>query len=191
MDIITIYLVCIGVGLLFAVVSAFFAEGGGGHDGHVDSHAGHLDVGGGAHDMPGFSALSPTSIATFVTAFGGFGLIFSKFEMTRSAWLSVPLAALGGVAVAAVVVAIFNKVFHLTQSSSEGRMSELFGTSATVITPIGAGGVGEIAYVQRGTRYTAPARTLVETEIPAGAKVRIVRTTGSQFYVTHDYLELP
>ena len=191
MDITTIYLVCIGVGLLFAAVSAFFAEGGGGHDGHADSQAGHTEAGNGAHDMPGFSALSPTSIATFVTGFGGFGLIFSKFEMTQNPWLSVPLAAFGGLAVAAVVVAIFNKIFHITQSSSEGRMSELFGTSATVITPIGAGGVGEIAYVQRGTRYTAPARTLDETEIPAGEKVRIVRTSGSQFYVTHDYLEIP
>ena len=186
MNIITIYLVCIGVGLLFAVVSAFFAGGGGGHDGHADSHAGHTEAGGGGHDMPGFSALSPTSIATFVTAFGGFGLIFSKFEITQSPWLSVPLAAFGGLAVAAVVVAIFNKIFHITQSSSEGRMSELFGTSATVITAIGAGGVGEIAYVQRGTRYTAAARALDDSEIPNGSKVRIVRVADSQFYVTNE-----
>ena len=186
MDIITIYLVCIGVGLLFAVVSAFFAGGGSGHDGHADAHAGHTDCGPGAHDMPGFSALSPTSIATFVTAFGGFGLIFSKIELTQSAWLSVPLAAFCGLAVAALVVVVFNKIFRATQSSSEGRVAELFGMSATVITPIAAGGVGEIAYVQGGTRYTAAARALDEHEIPSGASVRIVRTAGSQFYVTHE-----
>lgn len=186
MDLITIYLVCVGVGLLFAAVSAFFAEGGGGHEGHGDSHAGHAECAHGADHMPGFSALSPTSIATFVTAFGGFGLIFSKIEMTRSAWLSVPLAALCGLAVAALVVVVFNKIFRATQSSSEGRVAELFGTSATVITPIAAGGVGEIAYVQGGTRYTAAARALDEREIPSGASVRIVRTAGSQFYVTHE-----
>ena len=186
MDIITIYLVCIGVGLLFAAVSAFFAEGSGGHEGHGDSHAGHAECGHGANDMPGFSSLSPTSIATFVTAFGGFGLIFSKIELTRSAWLSVPLAALGGLVVAALVVVVFNKIFRATQSSSEGRVAELFGTSATVITPIGAGGVGEIAYVQGGSRYTAAARALDESEIPSGAKVRIVRVAGSLLFVTNE-----
>ena len=187
MDLITIYLVCTGVGLLFAVVSAFLADGTGGSDAaQGDAHAGHTESASGGTHMPGFSALSPTSIATFVTAFGGFGLIFAKIEVTRSAWMSVPLSALCGLAVAALVVVVFNKVFRATQSSSEGRVSELFGTSATVITPIAAGGVGEIAYVQGGTRYTAAARALDEREIPNGAKVRIVRTAGSQFYVTHE-----
>ena len=185
MDPITIYLVCVGAGLLFAIVSALLADGGGGHAApHGDAHAGHGDAG--SHGMPGVSALSPTAIGTFVTAFGAFGLVFSKIEMTGSAWLSVPLAAVCGLGVAALVVVVFNKIFRATQSSSEGRVAELFGTSATVITPIAAGGVGEIAYVQGGTRYTAAARALDEREIPNGAKVRIVRTAGSQFYVTHE-----
>ena len=181
MELLTIYLICVGVGLLFAIVSAFLADGSGGHDAH---DGGHADAG--SHGMPGVSVLSPTAIATFVTAFGAFGLVFTKIEMTRSAWLSVPLAALGGLGVAALVVVVFNKIFRATQSSSEGRVAELFGTGAEVITPIAAGGVGEIAYVQGGTRYTAAARAQDEKEIPAGAKVRIVRTVGSQFYVTHE-----
>ncbi len=185
MELITIYLVCVGVGLLFAIISAFLADGGGGHDApHGDAHAGHGDAG--SHGMPGVSVLSPTAIATFVTAFGAFGLVFSKIEMTSSAWFSVPLAALGGLGVAALVVVVFNKIFRATQSSSEGRVAELFGTGAEVITPIAAGGVGEIAYVQGGTRYTAAARALDERQIAAGAKVRIVRTAGSQFFVTND-----
>jgi membrane protein implicated in regulation of membrane protease activity len=191
MDINTIYLICLGVGLLFAVASAFFADFGGGHEAHVDTDTGHLEAGPGTHHMPGFSPLSPTAIATFVTAFGGFGLILSNIGITRSPWLNAPLAALGGLIVAALVVVVFNKIFHSTQGSSEGRVAELFGTSAIVITPIAAGGVGEIAYVQGGTRYTASARALDERAIPSGAKVRIVRTAGSQFYVTHDYLETP
>ncbi len=186
MELITIYLICVGVGLLFAIVSAFFAEGGGGHDAHDGAHAGHNEAGPGSHNMPGVSALSPTAIATFVTAFGAFGLIFSKIEITSNPWLSVPLAVGCALGVAAAVVAAFNKVFRATQSSSEGRVAELFGRSAEVITPIAAGGVGEIAYVQGGTRYTAAARALDEKEIAVGAKVRIVRTVGSQFFVTHE-----
>ena len=191
MDPITIYLVCAGVGVLFTVVSAFFAEIGGGHDGHADTHGAHGETGPCPHDMPGFSFLSPTPIATFVTAFGAFGLIFSKIGRTSNPWLSAALAALCGLAIAALVVFVFNRIFRATQSSSEGRVAELFGTRATVITPIAAGGVGEIAYVQGGTRYTAAARGMDEHEIPAGAEVLIVRTAGSQFYVTHDYLETP
>ena len=183
MDPTTIYLICVGVGLLFAVVSAFFAELGTGHDTHSDGHSGHSDFHTGSHDMPGFSAFSPTTLATFVTAFGAFGLVFTKIEATRSPWFSVPLAAICGLAIAALVIFVFNKVFRATQGSSEGRVAELFGQAATVITPIAAGGVGEIAYVQGGTRYTAAARTLDDTALASGATVRIVRVAGSQFYV--------
>ena len=79
---------------------------------------------------------------------------------------------------------IFNKIFHATQSSSEGQVHLLIGHSATVITPISPGGVGEIAYVQAGTRYTAPARTESAEPIAAGATVWIVRISGTQFFVT-------
>lgn len=184
MELTTLYLICFGVGLVFALLSAFLSDfSGGGHDGHVESHA---DVGHAEHDAGGFSPLSPTTIASFVTAFGGLGLIFSKIESTSSAWLSIPLALTGGLAIATLVFVAFSKIFRATQSSSEGRVAELFGQSATVITPIAAGGVGEIAYVQGGTRYTACARTDDESAVPAGEKVRIVRVAGTQFYVIKD-----
>lgn len=183
MDLSVIYLVCFGVGLFFAILSAFLANGGSHPDAHPDAH---VEGGSAGHEMPGFSPLSPTTIATFVTAFGGFGLILSKIEATAPPWRNLPLAALGGFAVAALVFFIFSRIFRATQSSSEGRVAELFGQSATVITPIAAGGVGEIAYVQGGTRYTAPARTDATHDLPNGTRVRIVRAAGSQFYVTAD-----
>ena len=186
MDLFTVYLVCFGVGLFFTVVSAFFAEFAGhdahGHGGHAHTEAG----GGGGHEMPGFSALSPTTIATFITGFGGLGLILSSIGFAKSAWLSVPLAAVGGLGIAALVFLLFRKIFSSTQSSSEGRVRELFGRSATVITPIAAGGVGEIAYEQGGSRYTAPAREVESLVCPAGATVRIVRVVGSQFHVSKE-----
>lgn len=186
MDLQTLYLICFGVGFVFAIVSAFTAGVFGGHDAHADVHAPHGHEGFGGHDMPGFSALSPTTLAAFVTAFGGFGLIFSKFDATRGPWLSVPLSILGGLLIAVLVFVVFSKIFRATQSSSEGRVAELFGQSATVITPIAAGGVGEIAYVQGGTRYTAAARTDDAAAVAAGETVRIVRIAGTQFYVVKD-----
>ena len=186
MDLSLLYLICFGVGLLFAVVSALFAGVFGGHDGAMHADTAHAEAGFGAHDMPGFSALSPTTIASFITAFGGFGMIFSKIPALASPWLSAPLAALGGCGVAGLVLVLFRKVFRATQSSSEGRVGDLVGHAATVETPIAAGGVGEISYVQSGSRYTAPARAEHGREIAAGATVRIVRVVGTQFYVSHD-----
>lgn len=189
-----VYSICFGVGLLFTILSALGAHVFGGHGeighdlpaGHAEGgHAqGHAEGGGGASDMPGFAPLSPTTIATFITSFGGFGMIFAQFEATRLPWISAPLAALAGFAIAAAVFWLFRTIFQKTQASSEGRVAELVGCSATVITPISPDGVGEIAYVQSGTRYSAPARADDGVHHANGASVTITRVVGTQFYVT-------
>ncbi len=80
-----IYLICLGVGLVFTLLTAFFGHllGGGGHDAHVGGSGGHAEAGGDASDMPGVSIFSPTVITTFITAFGGFGIIFHQIPATR------------------------------------------------------------------------------------------------------------
>jgi membrane protein implicated in regulation of membrane protease activity len=183
MDLFLVYVICFGVGLCFALISAFishlFDAGHGGDAGH-----GHAEGGFGTHDMPGFSPLSPTTIATFITAFGGLGMIFTRIEATSRPWISAPLAVLGGLVAAAVVFVIFSAIFRATQSSSESRVAELVGRSGTIISPIPAGGVGEIAYVDGGTRYTAPARTEDGAALASGTHVYITRISGAQFYVS-------
>ncbi len=186
MDLFLAYVICFGVGLVFTLVSAFMADVFGGHDGGGAGHdgaGGHAEAGFGASDMPGFSALSPTTIASFITAFGGIGMVLTKFEPTKSPWISVPLAAVGGLLIAGAVLVLFRTVFRHTQASSEARVAKLIGTTGTIITPIPAKGVGEIAYVNGGTRYTAPARSINEGEIANGKAVKITRIVGSQFYV--------
>src|SRR5262249_41666935 len=98
-------------------------------------------------------------------------------------WVSAPLAILGGLFVAGAVLWLFGMIFHQTQSSSESRVGTLVGHEATVITPIPPQGVGEIAYVQSGTRYSAPARNEGSSAIANGQTVKITRVVGSQFYV--------
>lgn len=182
-----IYIICLGVGLVFTLVSAFFGHvfGGGGHDGHLDGSGGHAEAGVDSSDMPGVSALSPTIIASFVTAFGGIGIILSQFDATKPPIISAPLSVLGGFAIAGCVLLLLRSLFSHTQSSSESKVGSLAGMTATVISPIPANGVGEIAYVQAGSRYTAPAR-LEDSAASAGngRLVRITRVIGSQFYVT-------
>ena len=185
MDSFKIYALCLGVGLLFTLISAIAGHLFGGHDAHAGDvgTGGHAEAGYDHTGMPGLSPFSPTTIASFITAFGGFGLILSRIEATKSVWVSAPLAAVGGLLVAAGVVALFGFVFHKTQSSSESRIGSLLGMIATTVCPIPENGVGEIAYVQAGTRYTAPARAETGAAIAGGKPVRIKRVVGTQFYV--------
>ena len=180
-----VYAICFGVGLLFAIVSAFLGHLFGGHDAHVDvGTGGHAEAGFQETGMPGLSPFSPTTITAFITAFGGLGLIFMKIEATKSPWISAPLALLGALVIAGGVVWAFGVLFHKVDVSSESRVATLVGMTATVITPIPTDGVGEIAYVQAGSRYTAPARNERSAPVASGQTVKIARIAGTQFYVT-------
>ncbi len=179
-----IYAICLVVGLLFTLISAVAGHFFGGHDGHVDvGTGGHAEAGFDHSGMPGISFFSPTVLATFVTAFGALGIIFSRIEPTSSGWVSAPLSIVGGLCIARAAFWLFNTMFSKTQSSSESRVATLVGQAASIVTPIPENGVGEIAYVQSSTRYTAPARSEKGVAVPAGATVKITRVVGTQFFV--------
>lgn len=179
-----IYIACLALGLLFALISATMGHFFGGHDAHPDvGTGGHAEAGYDHSGVPGISFFSPTVLACFVTAFGACGLILSKVEATRSVWVSAPISAVAGVLMALLAFFLFNFMFKHTQSSSESKVASLLGQTAAIITPIPADGVGEIAYVQGGARYTAPARTESGAPVSAGKPVRITRIVGSQYYV--------
>jgi len=177
-----IYTACLALGLLFTIISAALGHMFGGHDGGVGT-GGHAEAGYDNSGVPGVSFFSPTVIACFVTAFGACGLILSHIESTQSVWISAPISALAGGVMALIAFLIFNWMFRQTQSSSESRVASLVGQVASIITPIPANGVGEIAYVQGGTRYTAPARTEDGGPVSAGKPVRITRVVGTQYFV--------
>src|SRR5580658_9932737 len=125
-----VYLGCFLLGIVFTAVSFFFGHIGL-SDGHADVGAGHGDVGTGGHaeagfehsGMPGMSVFSPTVIASFVTAFGGFGMIFSHIQATSNVWVSAPISLLGGLIIGSGVFFLFSAIFHKTQGSSESRVS--------------------------------------------------------------------
>lgn len=151
---------------------------------HVGGSHGTAEAGADSSDMPGVSIFSPTIIASFVTGFGGFGIIFSQFPGTKSPFISAPLAVLGATCVAGVLVIVLRRIFAHTQSSSESHVGALVGVVANTISSIPENGVGEIAYVQAGCRYTAPARECNGKSVPVGKSVTITKIVGSQFYVT-------
>ena len=179
-----IYTVCLALGLLFTIISAVAGHLFGGHDADAGvGTGGHAEAGYDHSGVPGLSFFSPTVLACFVTAFGACGLILSRIEATKNVWISAPISAVAGVGVAMLAFLLFNWMFKQTQSSSESRVGTLAGMTASIITPIPKDGVGEIAYVQSGSRYTAPARTEDGRPVPAGKPVRITRVVGTQYYV--------
>jgi hypothetical protein len=70
-----------------------------------------------------------------------------------------------------------------TQASSHARAGEEIGLEAEVTIPIPNGGLGEIAYVVRGTRFNNPARSVDGKELPAHLAVKIVEKTGNTYVV--------
>jgi membrane protein implicated in regulation of membrane protease activity len=183
MTVYSIYLFCLVVGLAFTLLSVALGHFFGGHGDHVGGSGGHAEAGADSSDMPGISIFSPTIIAAFVTAFGGFGIIFTEIPFTHKPVVSAPLSIVTAFAVAGCLYKLLSILFSHTQGSSESHVAQLLGTEANVITPIPENGVGEIAYVVSGTRYTAPAREEHGAAIAAGKSVRIKRIAGTQFYV--------
>jgi membrane protein implicated in regulation of membrane protease activity len=183
MTVYSIYLFCLVVGLVFTLLSVIFGHFFGGHGDHVGGSGGHAEAGADTSDMPGISIFSPTIIASFVTAFGGFGIIFTEIQATSKAVVSAPLAIVAAFAVAGLMYKFLSLLFRHAQGSSESHVAALVGMEANVITPIPENGVGEIAYVVGGTRYTAPARTENGIAVATGRAVKIKRVIGTQFYV--------
>jgi len=180
-----VYLFCLVVGFIFVLGSALLGQFGSDH-GHVSGSGGHAEAGADGSDSPGVSFFSPIIMAAFITAFGAFGLTFTQFEATRPPLISAALSAVGALSISGLLVSVLGKIFRVSDSSSESQVASLVGQVATVISPIPAGAVGEIAYVQAGTRYTAPAREERGEAVATGNQVKITRVVGSQFYVALD-----
>ena len=176
-----IYAICLVFGLMFTLISAFAGHLFGGHDSIGTD--GQADAGLGSDGMPGVSFLSPTILASFITAFGAFGLILMEIPATASVWLNAPISFLIALFVALGVLWLMNTMFRKMQGSSEARVGQLIGTTASLATPIPENGVGEISYVYGGSRYSAPARDDRGAAVAMGQTVKIVRIVGSQFYV--------
>jgi membrane protein implicated in regulation of membrane protease activity len=176
-----IYIFCLVLGLAFTLISAFLGHLFGGHE--AVGAGGHADAGFDTDGVPGITFFSPTVLASFITAFGAFGLILVEIPLTSSIWVNAPLSFVGAVIVSLAVLWLFNTVFRKTQGSSEGRVAGLIGQTAAIISPIPENGVGEISYVQSGSRYTAPARNENSAPLGNGRTVKITRIVGTQFYV--------
>ena len=196
-----LYFGCLLFGFIFALIGAIFGEFGGhadvdaggheidfgGHDvdfgGDVDvSHEFAADVHGGLdHDL-GASALNTITISTFIGFFGLSGL-FAVWALKLGTAASLAFALPTAVVIAAAQFYLYVKIFVKAQGSSEATLADTLGCEAEVITPIPNNRVGEIAYVIKGSRYTAPAASADDEDIPRGTRVHVVNIRGTTFVV--------
>jgi len=185
--------------LLFSVFVGHFDSGSG--DGHADGgHDGpdggdaHMDYGvdAGGHASASahaphaaefhFPFFSPLALATLFACIGGYGIIALHGFRTEDA--TSILAAIPAAVVTAYLVTYAGwRIVGSSLGSSEIRLQDLAGAHAEVITPIPAGGLGEVAALVGGQRYTAPAREAHGREVPRGAQVKVLKMVGSTLLV--------
>jgi membrane protein implicated in regulation of membrane protease activity len=130
------------------------------------------------HPEVGLSPLSPITIATFVTTFGGVGLIVSNLT-SLPAVLGLLIATLSGLVLSAMMFLLYARVFTAVQGSSEVQSGEMVGLTGQVIAPIPKDNVGEIVLVARGARTRSTARSADGNAIPRGTTVEIVEEAGN------------
>lgn len=190
-----IYFALLGIGFIYAVIILIT---GGLQEidvPHLDIDIGDIDIGG--HHLPeipvhldldhapsfdhgdvGVPSLSPITIASFITAFGSFGLL-AVYLFNVSDKVSLLWAGGGGLVVAIIAHFAFGYFLIAPQGSSEVTAQDIIGLTAEVITPIPVGGVGQIAFVAQGRRVTFSARSAGEAPVPKGTLVSIESFTGS------------
>ncbi len=171
-----VYVGLLGIGVVYALMAGilgWIADLGDG-DIQVDA-SGHLDAG---HPHP----ISGTTVATFLTGFGGGGVV-AHYVLAWSLLPGLGVAVASGLAVAAAAFGVLELIFRQTQAGSEFATAEVVGREGEVITSIPAGGTGEIAYLVKGQREQSAARAADGTAIPKGSLVAIENVMGSIAYV--------
>jgi membrane protein implicated in regulation of membrane protease activity len=128
------------------------------------------------------SPLSPITVATFVTTFGGVGVLATQvFDVDPRLSL---LWAVGSALVTAGLMYLFSSQFLVrSQASSELHQGELIGIEAEVTVPIGEGSLGQVTYLTKSGRMSSIARSVDGKPIARGQSVTVVRTIGPQVLV--------
>jgi hypothetical protein len=188
------YYMAFVVGVVYALVTFILGHFGGG-DASGHDVGGH-DVGGhgaatsdgsiphpGGHEVA-FSPFSPVVFAMFLASYGGMGVICLKMFEMRNVLAHMPISLAGGIFGGGLTFVFFYKVFATVQGSVLPTTNDIVGTEADVILAIpGHEQLGEIAYVAKGVRSNAPARSEDGTMIPAHTTVVITKIVGATWYV--------
>jgi hypothetical protein len=145
----------------------------------VDSEL-DLSTSGEAPELP-VSPLKPIVITTFVTVFGGVGMICTINGLSQVAAAVIALAS--GAAAAFLLYHIIIVPIYRAQNTSAISQKELRGALAKVTLAIKGSQFGKISYTVNGNTYSAPARSIDSEDIESGIPVVIINIEKNAFYV--------
>jgi len=157
--------------------------------GDIDIPGAEISIGGpdipaGGFDAPDItvSPLSPITIASFITTFGGIGIISTQLFAVRPE-MSLVIAMLSGLGASGLMYVFYSQILIRSQGSTVVGRGELIGLQGEVTVPIGETTPGQVSYVAKSGRMRSMARSVDGNAIPRGQFVRIVRTIGAQVLV--------
>lgn len=193
-----IYVAFAVLGAAYVLVSMFLghahgdaAADGGGADAGAGDH-GDVAYGEGGHGTASaeghatsfhFPFFSPLALATLFGSIGAFGLM-SLHGVGTSETASLAIAVPAGLATAYLVTYVSWRLVRSASGSSQVRPAQLVGARAEVLTPIPAGGVGEVAAMVEGQRFNAPAREALGRPVARGQLVRVTEMVGGTLLVS-------
>ena len=171
MSSLVVFLGIAAIGFIFLLVSLVLGD-------VFDSLGFDTGVDGAAN---GHGFLDSRVISVFVTSFGGFGAIGIQMGLGIVASSLVGLA--GGIVLGGLV-SLFARFLHKQQSSSSIGTSQMVGRTAQVIVSISLGGVGQVSCRVGEERIEKLARSNDNSEIKAGAMVRVDEVAGDSLIVS-------
>lgn len=177
--------VCFYTGVIFTVASFILS-----HISDITHIGGHIDAGDvdtdieihaeGAHFLT-VSPVKPIVLASFVTVFGGIGMICLNSGL--SARTAAIVAALSGLVVAYALYRFVVVPLYMAQNTSAVSQKELVGSIARTTLAIKGNGFGRIKYQVCGNIYSAPAKSVNGEDITRGANVVIIDIRKNIFYI--------
>jgi membrane protein implicated in regulation of membrane protease activity len=120
--------------------------------------------------VPGLDFLTGPVVGAFLAAFGLFGW-FLDDGVDSPVIVAIAAATVGGIAFGATTYRATKALMH-QHTDATPTTDSLVGTAAKVVTPIAAGGIGEVLVRLGGaaTKYTATAAD----DLPSGTSVVII-----------------
>src|SRR6266705_2321754 len=195
-----LFIACFLTGLVFFVVTALLGNLGHGMTHNVAHHVGamhttsthavspspahtsaqtagsHATTHGGAQGQhqTSLSFLNPTSIMLFLLGFGFFGYFFHN-TIHAVAAITLILAGISGVIIAALLLIMLSRLFGGSEESSMQNVSDRTGLLGKVSITIQENSIGEIIYVSpAGMRKSIPARSIDGRRLERDQEVVVV-----------------
>src|SRR6266496_5460035 len=126
------------------------------------------------HNQSLSSYINPTSIMLFLLGFGFFGYLFHNTVHFVAA-LTLTLAGVGGVVIAALLLVLVGRIFGDSEGATVQDVSDRTGLLGKVSLTIQENGLGEIIYVSPGgMRKSIPARSVDGRRLERDQEVVVV-----------------